>query len=259
MGAHQSPRMQSCVWLTPPAILTRLGSFDLDPCAASLPRPWPTAAAHLTAEDDGLSVDWWGRVWLNPPYGPPPVIGPWMRRLSAHGRGTALIFARTETALFFETVWRRATALLFLEGRLHFHRANGVRAPANAGAPSVLCAYGVADADILADSGLAGYFVPLQLPRGVMVMAIEGSWRAELLSWAARQSGPVSLEAVYRAFQGHRKTNANPNWRAKIRQTLQRGPFERVARGRWRVSGALPADDPAAPIPVRHRGDFEPA
>ena len=37
---------------------------------------------------------------MNPPYGPPPVIGPWMRRMAAHGHGTALIFARTETAIF---------------------------------------------------------------------------------------------------------------------------------------------------------------
>lgn len=30
-------------WLTPPWLLSRLGSFDLDPCA-SVNRPWPTTS-----------------------------------------------------------------------------------------------------------------------------------------------------------------------------------------------------------------------
>lgn len=65
--------------------------------------------------------------------------------------------------MFFETVWRSATArgLLFLEGRLHFHRPDGTRANANAGAPSVLVAYGDDDAERLRSSGLAGRFLPL--------------------------------------------------------------------------------------------------
>jgi hypothetical protein len=161
IGAHQSPRSQSEVWLTPPAIIEALGPFDMDPCAAPEPRPWPTAARHVALPECGLSVPWSGRVWLNPPYGPPLVIGPWLRRMAEHGRGTALIFARTETALFFETVWRAADACLFLSGRLHFHRPDGERADGNAGAPSVLVAYGAEDARRLRACGLPGAFVPL--------------------------------------------------------------------------------------------------
>ncbi len=45
MGSHQSPRMKTDEWLTPPCILEALGPFDLDPCAVAGPfRPWPTAA-----------------------------------------------------------------------------------------------------------------------------------------------------------------------------------------------------------------------
>ena len=79
-----------------------------------------------------------------------------------HGIGTTLIFARTETSLFFETVWKKATALLFLEGRLYFHHVDGKRAAANAGAPSVLIAYGESDAAILRDCGIAGQFIRLE-------------------------------------------------------------------------------------------------
>ena len=68
------------------------------------------------------------------------------KRLADHGQGTALLFARTETAMFHRLVWNRASALLFLRGRVVFHRANGERSSANAGAPSVLIAYGHFDA-----------------------------------------------------------------------------------------------------------------
>ncbi len=77
---------------------------------------------------------------MNPPYG--PETGKWLEKLADHGNGIALIFARTETEMFFEQVWKRADCLLFLKGRLHFHRIDGSRAEFNAGAPSVLVGYG---------------------------------------------------------------------------------------------------------------------
>lgn len=163
MSSHQSAFMKSDVWLTPPEILKALGPFDLDPCSP-VDRPWDTAARHYTVEDDGLSQPWPAddRIWLNPPYS--REAARWMRRLSEHGRGMALIFARTETEMFFETVWRSPTAcgLLFLEGRLFFHWPDGSRAANNAGAPSVLIAYGHDDADRLRASGIKGQFIRLK-------------------------------------------------------------------------------------------------
>lgn len=103
LSGHQSARMGSDVWLTPPEIIQALGPFDLDPCAAPEPRPWPTATRHISLPEDGLSVDWTGRVWCNPPFG--RVAAAWLRKLSEHGNGIALIPARTETAMFYETVW----------------------------------------------------------------------------------------------------------------------------------------------------------
>ena len=156
IGGHQSGRMQSDTWLTPPNIVRALGPFDLDPCAAPEPRPWATATTHYVKADDGLTKPWFGRVFMNPPYG--RETARWMEKLAAHGHGTALIFARTETSMFFDHVWPYASALLFLEGRLHFHHADGTRAPDNGGAPSVLIAYGQHDAEMLAASGLPGAY-----------------------------------------------------------------------------------------------------
>jgi len=158
MGSHQSASGGSDEWLTPPSLLEALGPFDLDPCSP-IARPWDTAAKHYTIEDDGLRQEWHGRVWLNPPYAQ---AGKWLGRLADHGHGTALIFARTETALWFERVWPRASAVLFLRGRLHFHYRDGKRAKANSGAPSVLVAYGKSDAEVLASQPLPGRYVDLQ-------------------------------------------------------------------------------------------------
>lgn len=154
MGSHQSSAAVTTTWLTPPHILEALGEFDLDPCAHP---DWPTASHSICLPTDGLAEPWHGRVWLNPPYG--RQTWAWLDRLAAHGRGTALIFARTETAGFVEQVWEKAHGLLLLYGRLHFHLADGSRARTNAGAPSVLVAYGADDAARLAASGLQGAFV----------------------------------------------------------------------------------------------------
>jgi len=157
MSGHQSPVMGTDEWLTPPDILKSLGSFDLDPCSP-INRPWDTAAIHYTVEDDGLKKDWAGRVWMNPPLGREAIK--WMQRLSDHGNGIALIPARTETVMFFKTVWGAADAVLFIEGRPHFHRVCGTRAPFNSGAPICLVAYGLSNVVALERSGL-GQIVPV--------------------------------------------------------------------------------------------------
>ncbi len=145
-------------WLTPPHVVAALGEFDLDPCGA----PGHVLARRtyiLENGDDGLRDPWEGRVWLNPPYG--VHAEPFLRRLADHGTGTALIFACTETRVFHALVWERATAVLFLRGRLNFLDADGVPAKANAGAPSCLIAYGAGDAAALLASGLPGKLVSL--------------------------------------------------------------------------------------------------
>lgn len=146
------------VWLTPPHILEALGEFDLDPCA-SVDRPWDTAKHHYTAEDDGLMQPWFGRVWCNPPYG--PKMRSFLFKLAKHKEGgIALVFARTETKAFFDTVWDEADAILFLKGRLKFHKPDG-SVGGTAGSPSVLIAYGQREVKVLENCDLTGKLVYL--------------------------------------------------------------------------------------------------
>lgn len=144
LSSHQSPVMKNDEWLTPPEIIKTLGRFDLDPCAPSADRrPWATAIHHYSKQDDGLKQAWFGRVWCNPPFG--KEAAKWLRKLADHGNGIGLIPARTETAMFYESVWPRADAICFIKGRPHFHYVDGMRAPANSGAPICLVAYGPAN------------------------------------------------------------------------------------------------------------------
>jgi hypothetical protein len=129
----------------------------LDPCAAPEPRPWSTAAHMIAPPKDGLAEPWEGRVWLNPPFGSAAPL--WMERMAAHGRGTALLFARTDTRMFHEFVWPVAKGLLFVRGRPHFCRPDGTRALGNSGGPVVLIAYGWEDAARLQSCGIDGWFV----------------------------------------------------------------------------------------------------
>jgi hypothetical protein len=140
LSGHQSTKMKNDEWLTPPDILKAIGKFDLDPCSP-VNRPWDTAAKHYTINDDGLSQEWAGRVWLNPPFGREAVK--WLCRMRDHGNGIALIPARTETSMFYETVWGHAHGVLFIKGRPHFHYVDGQRASFNSGAPICLVAYGI--------------------------------------------------------------------------------------------------------------------
>jgi DNA N-6-adenine-methyltransferase Dam len=145
IGGHHRTIGRTNDWATPPEILQALGPFDDDPC--------PLGGSG------GLDRRWKGYVWLNPPYG--QETGVWLKRLADHGNGIALVFARTETQMFFESVWGRASEICFLKGRLHFYRPDGTPSQENAGAPSVLIAYGIYAACKLAASRLPGAYISL--------------------------------------------------------------------------------------------------
>lgn len=142
-------------WLTPPRIIKALGKFDLDPCAPIV-RPWDTAKNHFTINDNGLEKAWNGRVWCNPPYGKEAIK--WLARCAGHKNCIALIFARTETKMFFDYVWNEARAVFFIKGRLSFYHVSG-KPSGTAGAPSVLVAYNLDNAIKLLNCGLKGKYL----------------------------------------------------------------------------------------------------
>ncbi|MDQ7995198.1 MAG: adenine methyltransferase [Luteibacter sp.] len=132
-------------WLTPRSLVEALDLptlADVDPCSPPV-RPWPTARQHFTRNDDGFNRAWDPKkfYFVNPPYG--RECAGWMAKAAEHGNGLLLVFARTDTRQFHESVWRHehTSAVLFFEGRLRFATIDGVEI-GSAGAPSALVAYG---------------------------------------------------------------------------------------------------------------------
>ena len=131
LGSHQRAVGRSQDWITPKVIIEALGPFDLDPCASRI-QPWPCAAESWT--ENGLSYQWHGFVWLNPPFDRYEV-GAWVERMAGHDHGIALLHARTEAA-WFMPVWDAASAIGFLHDRLYFHRPDGSRGLRRCWSPS---------------------------------------------------------------------------------------------------------------------------
>jgi len=152
---------KSVEWYTPAWIFDALGlEFDLDPASPfDHETPCP-AATKYTVFDDGLSKEWFGRVFINPPYG--PTTGQWIQRLCAHGDGIALVFSRTDTTWFHEAA-RSASAILFVSGRIDFIPGHeNKHKKARAGAGTVLFAFGRDCARALMNLSDRGLFVLLR-------------------------------------------------------------------------------------------------
>jgi DNA N-6-adenine-methyltransferase Dam len=109
-------------WYTPPEIVERvllvLGTPDVDPCSDGKTIP---ARTHFTQSDDGLSRDWSGTVYMNPPYG--RGIDDWIEKLRCEyvaGRvvaAIALVPARVDTEWFRKF---QDFPVCFISGRLKF-------------------------------------------------------------------------------------------------------------------------------------------
>jgi hypothetical protein len=133
IGKHEKPNKGATdVWLTPLNWIQPLGIFDLDPCGESFHK---TAKTIYT--EDGLEKEWFGRVWLNPPYSE---VEKWLDRLVEHGDGVALVFARMDVK-WAQKIIPQATSIFFPKGRLYF-LTKELKIKGNAGAPSMFISFG---------------------------------------------------------------------------------------------------------------------
>lgn len=230
MGGHQSLLAMKYEWLTPPEIIKSLGEFDLDPCAP-VTRPWETAKHHYTIHDDGLLLNWFGRVWLNPPYG--SYLNTWMQKMAMHNHGIALTFARTETKTFHHYIFPVADSIHFLEGRLFFHNRDGSQAKWNGGAPSVLIAYGENNSEAIAQSKIPGKHILLNRASLIIISNCK-TWKLVVHTALVNLNRQADLDSIYEMVEkiAPEKVNVNQHYKAKVRQTLQLY-FSRIKRGEY--------------------------
>jgi phage N-6-adenine-methyltransferase len=132
-------------WGTPEWVVEPLedaiGGFNLDPASGAEPRPY--AEERWTGDEiDGLARDWFGRVWLNPPYGRShnPRWAEKVREQVVARRPrsvTALVPASTSTD-WWQDSYAHADAVTFLDTRLSFVGSGDT----SASFASCICSFG---------------------------------------------------------------------------------------------------------------------
>jgi phage N-6-adenine-methyltransferase len=122
-------------WYTPAEYVDAarrvMGGIDLDPASCATANDVVQAASYYTAENDGLTMPWAGRVWLNPPYSKALVDRFVARLVDAFCRGDvteAIVLTNNATETqWFHRLAAEAAAVCTLKGRVKFWTADGVR------------------------------------------------------------------------------------------------------------------------------------
>ena len=133
MKEHDTKLMfskKSDEWATPQEFYDKLNKefkFTLDPCATDQSAK---CKKYYTMEDDGLSKDWTGSVFVNPPYSKSKewvekaifetAIAPMLR--NGADVVVMLLPSRTDTRYFHEKILPNADEIRFVKGRLKFGR-----------------------------------------------------------------------------------------------------------------------------------------
>lgn len=116
-------------WYTPEKYIEMaravLGEIELDPASSETANKTVKANCFYTEQDDGLSRQWRGKVWMNPPYGT-DLIGKFTEKFADEytagsiTEGIVLVNNATETAWFSYLV-EAAAAVVFPHGRIKYY------------------------------------------------------------------------------------------------------------------------------------------
>ena len=106
-----------------------LGEIDLDPATHPTAQEWIKAKKFFTEEDNGLSKEWHGRVWLNPPYSREKIklfIDKMVAEIEAARVTAAIVLTHSYTSSsWFHEIGPLTQALCFTEGRIAFTDPDG--------------------------------------------------------------------------------------------------------------------------------------
>lgn len=113
-------------WFTPKYVFEALGvNFDLDvampldDCFCNVP-----AKESFTVEEDGLKSQWFGFIWMNPPFGNQKSKFLWIQKFINHQNGIALMPDRT-SAPWWQYFAKNVDAILLVDGKIKFIKPDG--------------------------------------------------------------------------------------------------------------------------------------
>lgn len=112
-------------WYTPPEILESarkvLGYIDLDPASSDLANSFVRAKKFFSLAENGLSQEWFGRVWLNPPFNAGIIDAFADKLLSSSKVESAIMLTDNATdAKWFRKLVEGCAGLIFTTSRLNF-------------------------------------------------------------------------------------------------------------------------------------------
>ena len=156
-------------WYTPSEYLEIVreffgGTIELDAASSDAAQEEVRARTYFTKVDDALARNWFGRVWLNPPYSQPEIahfVTKLVREFSAKRVTEAILLTHnfTDTAWFHETA-SAAAAICFTKGRIKFYNAAGLGVASTQG--SAFTYFGNRWADFAAHFMSVGFVVRVQ-------------------------------------------------------------------------------------------------
>lgn len=116
-------------WYTPSEYIESarsvMGSIDLDPASNDFANKTVKAEKYYTKTDDGTKREWFGNIWLNPPY-ETALIQAFADKLanSDFEQAVVLVNNATETK-WFATLVQNASAIVFPTGRIKYNKRDG--------------------------------------------------------------------------------------------------------------------------------------
>jgi len=128
---HVSNNSGNNEWYTPKkyvdAARNVLGHIDLDPASCDYANKTIQAEHFYSVEDDGLTKEWCGKVWMNPPYNAEGVTRFTEKFVDEYNAGNikegiVLVNNATETSWFVNMV-SAASAVVFPRGRIRYESA----------------------------------------------------------------------------------------------------------------------------------------
>ena len=156
---QKNPEASTDEWYPPRWIIDLLGPFETDPCSPVVP-PYEIAPISYNEEQDGLTHEWQGVVWMTPPYSRKP-LRQFCEKMARHGNGLALLVNRQDNLLWQEVIFPSARSMLFMRHRVKFLRPDGTTGSPFFG--SCLVAWGDECDRRLRQSGIEGKYVVLNM------------------------------------------------------------------------------------------------
>lgn len=116
-------------WYTPAEYIEAarevMGGIDLDPASNDFANETVKAGKYFTEEQDGTKQDWFGNVWLNPPYST-DMIMKFAEKVeqSEFNQAIVLVNNASETR-WYQKLWKNASAMVGPAGRIKFRKRDG--------------------------------------------------------------------------------------------------------------------------------------